>query len=196
MPPTDKPIAETLTPPEPGANRNLRKFASIEVIGEMILLTAVAGFFIYIGVSARHWPFSAMLTPLIAVAIGTPFLIWRFVTVLRVGLAVTRDEASPQQIMDTGFRIGDDPKTEGQRFLRVFVALGVLYGGIWLLGFHIMVPLWVFVYMRWFGKVPLIWAALVALLFLGLMVGLYDHLLDALWHEPVLFKWLGINWFE
>lgn len=195
--PTDDKISQTgASQPASENGGNLRRFASVEIIGELILLAAVTGFFIYIGISARHWPFSAMLTPLIAVAIGTPFLIWRIVTVLRLGFAVRGASVTQSQIMDTGFRIGEDPKTEGRRFLRVFVALAVLYGGIWLIGFHIMVPLWVFAYMHWFGRVRLIWAALVALLFVALIVGLYDHILDALWHEPVLFKWLGLNWFS
>lgn len=172
-------------------SRRLRDFATVEIIGELILLTMVAGFFIYIGVSARNWPFSAMLTPLIAVAIGTPFLIWRIVSLIRFGLTLRDTAVTPGQIMDTGFRISDDPTTEGRRFLNVFVAIGVLYAGIYLLGFHITVPLWVFAYMRWFGKVPVLWAALVAVLFVVLIFGLYDQVLDAFWHEPVLWKWLA-----
>lgn len=172
-------------------HRRLKGFVTVEIIGELILLCIVAGFFVYIGVSARNWPFSAKLTPLIAVAIGTPFLIWRFFSVIRLALAIQVRPVSPRQIMDTGFRTGSDPKTEGKRFLKVFVSLGVLYGGIWLLGFHITVPLWVFVYMRWFGKVPLVWAAATALMFVVLIFGLYDQVLDALWHEPVLWKWLS-----
>ena len=172
-------------------NRPFKGFVTVEIIGELILLCMVAGFFIYIGVSARNWPFSALLTPLIAVAIGTPFLIWRFISVIRLVLAIQVRPVSQSQIMDTGFRTGSDPKTEGQRFLKVFIALGVLYGGIYLLGFHITVPIWVFVYMRWFGKVPVVWAAVTALMFIVLIFGLYDQVLDALWHEPVLWKWLS-----
>lgn len=191
MPSTDQLKPEAVMPGASAQQKNLRTFASVEVIGEMILLAIVAGFFAYIVISARHWPFSAMLTPLIAVSIGTPFLIWRIVTLVRMRLAIRGPSVTTRQIMDTGFRIGGDPKTEGRRFIKVFVAIGVLYAGIWLVGFHIMVPLWVFVYMRWFGKVSLVWAAVVALLFVALMVGFYDHVIDALWHEPVLWKWLA-----
>ena len=189
---TDKLTPAAAVPEAATDQKTLRTFASVEFIGEMILLAIVAGFFTYIVISARHWPFSAMLTPIIAVTIGTPFLIWRIVTVIRMRLAIRGPSVTPRQIMDTGFRIGSDPKTEGKRFIKVFVAIAVLYAGIWLVGFHIMVPIWVFAYMRWFGKVKLVWAAFVALLFVALMVGLYDHVLDALWHEPVLWKWLSI----
>jgi ABC-type amino acid transport system permease subunit len=167
-----------------------RKAVSLEIIGEMILLSAVAGFFIYIAVSARNWPFAAILTPAIAITIGTPFLIWRIVHVIRMGLWVHNTEVTQSQIMDIGFRVGQDRKGERQRFIRIFVAIGVLYGGIWILGFHITLPLWIFGYMYWFGKVRLVWAALIGLLFLGFIVGIYDMLLGAYWNEPLLLQWL------
>jgi hypothetical protein len=92
--------------------------------------------------------------------------------------------------MDIGFRVGQDRKGERQRFIRIFVAIGVLYAGIWILGFHITLPLWIFGYMYWFGKVRFVWAALIGLMFLGFIVGIYDMLLGAYWNEPLLFEWL------
>jgi hypothetical protein len=167
-----------------------RKAVSREIIGEMILLSAVAGFFIYIGVSALNWQFSAILTPAIAIVIGTPFLIWRIIHVIRMGFWVHNTEVTQSQIMDIGFRVGQDRKGERQRFIRIFVAIGVLYAGIWILGFHITLPLWIFGYMYWFGKVRFVWAALIGLMFLGFIVGIYDMLLGAYWNEPLLFEWL------
>jgi ABC-type amino acid transport system permease subunit len=167
-----------------------RKAVSLEIIGEMILLSAVAGFFIYIGVSALNWQFSAILTPAIAIVIGTPFLIWRIIHVIRMGFWVHNTEVTQSQIMDIGFRVGQDRKGERQRFIRIFVAIGVLYAGIWILGFHITLPLWIFGYMYWFGKVRFVWAALIGLMFLGFIVGIYDMLLGAYWNEPLLFEWL------
>jgi hypothetical protein len=168
-----------------------RKAVSLEIIGEMVLLTAVAGFFIYIGISALSWKFSAVLTPAIAIAIGTPFLIWRMIHVVRMGLRVQNTEVTPSQIMDIGFRVGTDRKAAQGRFIRIFVAIGVLYAGIWILGFHITVPLWVFGYLYWFGHVRLVWSALIGLLFLGFIVGVYDQILGAYWNEPLALQWFN-----
>jgi hypothetical protein len=44
--------------------------------------------------------------------------------------------------------------------------------------------------MYWFGKVRFVWAALIGLMFLGFIVGIYDMLLGAYWNEPLLFEWL------
>jgi hypothetical protein len=166
-----------------------RKGLSFEVAGELILLSLVAGFFLYILISAQNWSFAATLTPAIAVAIGTPFLVWRVIVVVRSGLRIRPSNAAPAQIMDIGFRIGKDRRAERKRFLRIFVAIGLLYGGIWILGFHIAVPLWVFCYVYWFGKVRLVTAALLAALFLAFMVGVYDLTLESYWNEPLLFEW-------
>jgi hypothetical protein len=42
--------------------------------------------------------------------------------------------------------------------------------------------------MYWVGKARLWVAALVGLLFVGLIIGIYDALLRAPWNEPILFQ--------
>ena len=166
----------------------LRRQLSLEVTGEMILLLAVSGFFLYMFIPSLNWPWGARLMPEVAVAIGTPFLILRFIYVLRA-LFWSRTGAlvTPIQIMDMGFRIGDDPTAEGKRWIRILCAIAVLYFGIWLAGFHIALPLWIFVYMLWFGRAHLLLAGSMALLFLGLIVGVYGELIRVPWHDPPLF---------
>lgn len=167
-----------------------RRALSFEIGGELILLSLVASFFIYIVISATEWEFAAILTPAIAIVIGTPFLIWRVIHVIRTGLWVRQPKTTSAQIMDIGFRIGKDRAAERQRFVRIIVAIGILYAGIVFLGFHITLPLWVFAYIYWYGKVRLVTAALISLLFLGFMTGVYDLLLESYWNEPLLFRWL------
>jgi hypothetical protein len=181
---------------EKGASKSasLRQQLTAEIVGEMILLIAVAGFFLYLFIPSSAWPWGARLLPQIAVVVGAPFLIIRIFYVLRI-LFWSREAGTitPGQIMDMGFRISDDPKGEGKRWLRILSAIGVLYIGIWLVGFHIALPLWVFAYMVWFGKANLFLAGGIALGFLGLIVGVYDYLIRVPWHDPqllLLFKHL------
>ena len=62
----------------------LRKQFTVEIAGEIILLLAVTGFFLYMFISSLNWVWGARLMPQIAVAIGSPFLILRMIYVLRV----------------------------------------------------------------------------------------------------------------
>ena len=134
------------------------------------------------------WPWGARLMPQLAIFIGTPFLIIRIISVLRVLFwSRTASSVTPSQIMDMGFRIGDDPREEGRRWIRILCAIGVLYLGIWLAGFHIALPLWILVYLLWFGRTNFFLAGSIALLFLGIIVGVYGELIRVPWHDPPLF---------
>jgi len=163
-----------------------RRAVSLEVVGELILLALVAGFFAYIVVSAFEWKLAAIVTPAMAIAVGTPFLIWRAVHVIRMCLWVQRAEVTESQIMDVGFRIGHDRKAERQRFFRITLAIGLLYAGIWLFGFHVTLPLWVFGYLYWFGNVRFVWAGLMGTLFLAFIIGVYDEVLGVYWNKPLV----------
>jgi hypothetical protein len=166
----------------------LRNQLTVEIIGEIILLLTVTAFFIYLFIPSLNWPWGARLMPQIAIGIGTPFLFLRIIYVLRALFwSRTVSSVTPSGIMDLGFRVGDDPKEEGRRWIRILSAIGVLYLGIWLVGFHIALPLWVFGYMVWFGKANFFLAGGIALAFLGLIVGVYGYLISVPWHDPPLF---------
>ena len=166
----------------------LRKKLTVEIFGEIILLLAVTFFFIYLFIPSLDWPWGARLVPQIAVAIGTPFLVLRIIYVLRALLwSRTVATVTPSGIMDLGFRVGGDPTEEGQRWFRILSAIAVLYLGIWIAGFQIAMPLWVFTYMVWFGRAHRVVAGGIALIFVGLIVGVYGYLIRVPWHDPPLF---------
>ena len=138
-------------------------------------------------IPSLDWAWGARLMPQIAIGIGTPFLILRIIYVLRVLFwSRTASSVTPTQIMDMGFRVGDDPKEERKRSIRILSAIGILYLGIWAVGFHIALPLWIFVYMLWFGRAHLLLAGSMALLFLGLIVGVYGELIRVPWHAATV----------
>lgn len=164
-----------------------RKRLSLEVLGEIVLLVIVAAFFAYLFISSLNWTLGAALTPRIAVALGMPFLIYRMVLLLR------HTQASPAQIMDMGFRIGTDPTAERARLVRIALFIVGLYFAIWMVGFHLALPAGMFFYLMVYGRAGIVWSLLISLIFLAIIIGLYDSVLRMHWHQPVLYQFLGIR---
>ncbi len=158
---------------------------SLEIFGEIVLLAMVGGLFVYMFVESLDWPLGSALMPWIAIGIGAPFWLFRLAV-----LIFQAKEAASGQIMDIGFRSGDDPEGERGRFVRICSYIVGLYLAIWLLGFHIALPAGILFYVRVYGKVSWIGSTLLALAFLGLLIGVYDNLLNAAWHEPPLLQWI------
>ena len=163
--------------------RTARRGFSVEVVGEIILLAIVGALFLYMLIESFGWPEGSALMPRIAIAMGTPFWIARLITLVR-----STRETSSDMIMDLGFRTGADPRGERIRFVRICLFIVGLYASIWLVGFHIALPLGVFLYVKVYGGAGWIASAILGLLFLALIVGVYDHFLNATWHDPPLLR--------
>lgn len=160
-----------------------RRGFSLEVMGEIILLAIVGALFLYMFIESFGWPEGSALMPRIAIAIGTPFWIARLIVLVR-----STRETSSDMIMDLGFRTGADPRGERRRFARIGLYIVGLYAAIWLVGFHIAIPLGVFFYVKVWGRAGWIWSTILGLLFLALIVGVYDRFLNATWHDPPLLR--------
>ena len=163
--------------------RRARLGFSLETIGETVLVALVGGFFVYLFVESLKWPLGSALMPWIAVGIGAPFWVYRLLAL------ISRAREAPSQIMDIGFRTGSDATGERARFLRITLFILGLYLGIWLFGFHVALPLGILFYVRVYGRLSWLASLCVALLFLSLLVGVYDRLLNASWHEPLARQW-------
>ena len=162
-----------------------RRF-TLEVAGEIFLLVLVGAFFLYMFVDSFGYPEGAELMPRLAVLVGTPFWLIRVWTLLR-GTPEKRIEEG--DIMDTGFILGDDPKTEGRRFVRIFGFTALMYVAIWLIGVHVALPGMLFLYLMYYGKAGWLGSAGVALAFLALIVGFYDFALHIVWPESIFPLW-------
>lgn len=169
---------------QPHAEAEKRRRVSLEAIGEIILLTIVGAFFIYLFVASLDWPLGAALVPWISVAIGFPFWIYRLVVLF------LRVQEAPRQIMDMGFRIGTDPGGERARFFRISIFILGLYLAIWLFGFHLALPAGIFLYTFLYGQTSWWWSLCLSLFFLTLIIAVYDQMLGAVWHEPPALQWL------
>ena len=163
-----------------------RRRITLEVAGEVFLLLAVGAFFLYMFIDSFSYPEGADLMPRLAVLVGTPFWFIRVWTLLR-GTPEKRIEEG--DIMDTGFILGDDPKTEGQRFVRIFGFTALMYVAIWFIGIHVALPGMLFLYLMYYGRAGWLASAGIALAFLALIVGFYDFALHIVWPESVFPLW-------
>lgn len=164
------------------------RLLSLEVGGELLLLILVTAFFVYMLVDSMRWKLGASIIPWFAIALGTPFLMLRFLSILRPARGSLAGPAT--QIMDIGFGTSSDGQAK-QRLIRIVGHILLLYVGIWLVGFHVALPILTGLYLYIYGRAGLLWSIVVALLFLALIVGVYDELLHARWHEPLIPSLLG-----
>ncbi len=161
-----------------------RKWLTLEFIGEATLLTLTTVLFATMFAESFGWPEGAALMPRIAISFGTIFLILRVIALVRTTRATPR---AAGRIMDIGFTIPQDRKVATRRFGMIVGAIVGIVLLIWLVGWFIALPLWVFGYLRFVGKVRWWWAVLTAGLFWGVVYGVYDKVLYTTFNGPVLF---------
>ncbi|MXW31183.1 MAG: hypothetical protein F4X54_09550 [Chloroflexi bacterium] len=176
----------------------VRRLTRPEVLGEMVLLAIVGIMFATMLWESQDWTTASALMPRIAIGIGAPLWFIRVIGLVRYALGtqperyrgVRREEESSGQIMDLGFYMGEDQRAALVRFLSITGMLLILLAGIWLVGWHISLPVWTFAYLLIFAKVKVWQAALGGIFFLAVIIGVYGALFDTLWNDPVLFRML------
>jgi TctA family transporter len=191
-PPPEKPEATALK--AVGASDLSRFFLpvkkSLPVVLEALFLTATFALFIYFIGASRQWPLSAALLPRVVSGAGLLFLTGYLFQ--RISQANGKVSAAGR-ILDIGFRDSDLSAQEmSRRILRVVGSLAALLAGVWLLGFHVTIPLYLLVYCTVFGGMRWWSALMVAAGFEIFIVGVYDLLVHVVWNEPLLLKLAGI----
>ncbi len=195
-----------MTSPAGNGTAPRSRFTSMEFIGEVILLAAVAAFFIYMYWDSvawddrtfewlpwqLDWSNGVWRLPRIAVLFGTPFWFWRAYLLFRAAQSSTAGH-----IMDTGFlETDDDSAVVARRWVLLIGTTGALLVGCWVLGFHIAVPLYTILYLTILGKVKWYWTILPAIFFEIIIVGIYGYILLSEWGTPVAREWpvIGTIW--
>jgi hypothetical protein len=96
------------------------------------------------------------------------------------------------QILDTGF---DEEGLSGRvvaiRTLRLAAWFGGMLAAIWLVGYHVTVPVFVFFYLLVFGETRWWLAATAGAVFFLLTYVFFDLVLHTEWPEPALLRWLS-----
>ncbi len=162
---------------------------SPEILGELIILGII---FVLAVVYLRELSGlkePARWLPLITIGVGAPLWTLRLRTVLG-----RRKTVEQGMIMDLGFRVGVDPGAERRRAIRFVLAIAILYIGIWAVGFHIWLPLWVFVYLVIYANARWRTAVGIAAGFEVFVLGVPDYVLDVLWFEPLLWRLFSVDY--
>jgi TctA family transporter len=143
---------------------------------------------IYFLAASASWVLESALFPMTASIAGLVLLSSYFLN--RTFRRADREDRA--QLMDIG-RIRSDlaPSVIRRRLGLKAGSLVGLVGCIWLFGFHVSIPTYVFLYLRFIGRVRWWVAAIPAVLFEALLMGFYDRLLHTTWHTPILFPFLG-----
>lgn len=159
-----------------------------EVIAEAAFLLLVLVAFVYLLIVSRNWPTSAALLPTVAAGTGLPLLL---IHIYRRFRAVSGPQ---RQILDIGFNEeGLSGEEVRRRSIQMLGSMVALFVGIWLVGFHIALPLYLFLYMIKWGEASVLAATITAGIFLAILFGLYDNVLHISWNEPVIQGLLGIG---
>ncbi|MBI67931.1 MAG: hypothetical protein CL777_04210 [Chloroflexi bacterium] len=147
--------------------------------GAFIGLMAIAfGYSLY---SSYSWTEEAAKLPRIITTTGL------ILVAIYVARHLLFPSTSKRRILDIGRTVTDDSTLV--LLIRTFKALGTTVGlifAIWLIGFQIALPTYVFLFLRIFGRVrwwiALLWSAF----FLVLIYGFFDLIIHIAWIDPAL----------
>ena len=143
-------------------------------------------------VSAAHWQWDTRLFPW---AIGIPALalaLWQLVSDAKgSGSKLEEQETSAVGPLDIPVDSSIPPDVMLRRTLTAMGWIIAFTVGIWLLGFLVAIPIFVFLYLV-YGAGAGIWGALVITCLTWLFIwGLFDYVMHLAWPEAALLTLLG-----
>jgi hypothetical protein len=174
-----------------GAGAATRKVSwrSPEIFGELILLGIILILMVVYITELPGLREAGRWLPYITIGIGAPLWIIRLYTVLG-----RRKQIEQGMIMDLGFRATEDATAERRRAARYALSILILFGGIWTIGFHVGLPLWVATYLALYAKTKWYYLLVVFAAYDAFLFGVLDYVLDIEWFEPLLFRLIGIDY--
>ncbi len=161
-----------------------------DLVLESILVSLVAGYFFYLLLAVKHLRPEAARLPRMT-AIGGLLLVVAFIA-QKIWRAMHGKPNATRQILDTGFdEEGLSNRLIVGRTLRLSLWFGGMLAAIWLVGYHVAIPLFVFFYLLVFGNTKWWLAATAGAGFFLLIYGLFDLVLRTIWPQPALLRWLS-----
>ncbi len=164
---------------------------------DVVFRAALGAGFAYIVVVGLGMPETGMGNPgLYPIFVGSIGLgLWTIQTAQEIVMALSGKSQS--KIYDIAFETaGVSTATVWLRTFWMFGMMGTLLLGVWLLSFHVMIPLFLLVYLRIVGKTRW-WAASVIAFGAELpIVLLYGKVINTAWPDSILEKALGIYFQE
>jgi hypothetical protein len=149
-----------------------------------LLLIALAG---YAAFSARHWTFKAALFPL---TVSIPLIV--LATVQLILDLFGKTEVSGGAAVDLEFAAGASPEETRRRVNEIFLWITGFILLVYLVGFPITVPIFMFSYLSMQSKVG--WRLSVILTFAAWLFfyGLFQRLLHLPFADGLIQTWLGL----
>jgi hypothetical protein len=154
--------------------------SNTERILEILLMVFCGVIFVFMLVESSKWSSGVALLPRISSGFG--IIVLAIYAVQRF-----RPRSAQGQIMDMGFdEEGLARSVVIERTLRFVLSTAAFFVGIWWIGFHVAVPIYMVLYLIIYGKVRWWAAVLSAIGFLIFMIVAYDIVIRSTWPEPVV----------
>jgi hypothetical protein len=176
-------------PEEQEATHRQISWRSPEILGEAVLLLIVLGLAITYIYEMTRFGMPGRYLPIVTLTFVTPFWLIRVRTLFQ-----RKKLLEAGSIMDLGFRFSGDAAPEKRRAFRYVVSVAALFISIWLVGFHLALPIWVMTYLFLFAKIKLWVIPIIGACFVAFMLGVHDFIIDVPWPEPVLWRLVGVEY--
>ena len=155
----------------------------------IFILLALVFFAVFVW-QAREWRLQARLYPW---AIGIPMLVLALIQLIVEIRGVRKKNPTGNAPVDYQFTQAMDTAVARRRTLTIFSWIFGFVISIWLLGFSLSVPLFVFLYLKVQSREP--WALTLVLTAAAWVIffGLFDRLLHLPFPDGKLLLWLGLT---
>ena len=145
---------------------------------------AVAGYAIY---TARDWTFKAAFFPL---AVGIPLLILASIQLLQIIFG--KAESIDSSAVDLEFSSEVPPDVARGRVVNTFSWIVAFVASVYLVGFPLTVPLFIFAYLKFQSGVGWISAIVATAITWGGFYGLFQWLVHIQFEAGAIQSWLGM----
>ena len=149
-----------------------------------LFLIAVAAYAIFASIG---WSFKAKLFPL---SISIPLLMLAIVQLLLILFG--KAETSEGGAMDVEFSTDVDPEIVRHRVLGIFGWIIAFIALVYLLGFPITVPLFIFLYLKFQSEVTWLWTIVITGITWGCFYMLFQYLVHIQFETGAIQTWLGL----
>lgn len=149
-----------------------------------LFLILVAAFAIR---SALQWNFKAALFPL---SVSIPLLILAAIQLLQVIFA--KAQTDKEAIVDLDFSSDVPPEVARRRVVTTFFWIAAFIVSVYLLGFPLTVPLFIFIYLKFQTEVSWLGTVAATAITWGGFYGLFQRLVHIQFEAGAIQSWLGV----
>jgi hypothetical protein len=171
--------------------------ANLGTLGGIAFTSVILVVILFALVEATDWPYEARLLPWI---LGVPTAILCLVLLVRDSVRLARGTVPQENVRIMDIQTDDDIPLAVvvRRATTMFAWLFGLFAAIWLVGFLITIPAFIFLYLLVQGREPLRLCIVASVSMLAFTVVVFHHLLRVQWlrgvfpyPQEVVMEWLS-----